>query len=330
MFLVVFLALTWGFNSLFPTTAQTGSTIAGYVFDSQRRPIADLYVELLTDTDSVLMRTRTDGTGKYGFTRLSRGNYQVRVQTSGTNYISQTARIELIVVSAGAGTGRAYEEYSFVLKTIDEVNAKKLGGTGIVFTQNVPAEAQRLYEDAVEKLKAENTNEGIGELKKAIETFPDYYLALERLGAEYVKLRDYGQAQEILNKALKVNPKGQMSFHSLGVAQYNLKNLPAAVEALQRAVALAPNSINSQFWLGIVLFRSGKFNEAENPLKRAYELGGKQVVDVHMYLAQVYSNTKRYKQAADELELFLKETPDAKDTEKIKELIQTLRAKATQ
>jgi tetratricopeptide (TPR) repeat protein len=329
MILTLFLAIALGFNS-FPATAQSGSTIAGFVFDSQRRPISDLWVELLTDTDSTLMRARTDGAGKYSFTRLSRGNYQVRVHTTGTPYISQTQRIELIVVSAGAGTGRAYEEVSFVLKTVDEANAKKSGNAGTVFSQNVPQEAQRLFEDAVEKLKSDNTNEGIDGLKKALEAFPEYYLALERLGAEYVKLRDYGQAQEILGKALKVNPKGQMSFHSLGVAQYNLKNYPAAVEALQRAVALGPNSINSQFWLGIVLFRSGKYNEAETPLKRAYELGGKQVVDVHMYLAQVYSNTKRYKEAADELELFLKETPDAKDTEKIKGLIQTLRTKAGQ
>jgi tetratricopeptide (TPR) repeat protein len=330
MFLTVFLAFALGFNSIFPTSSQSGSTIAGFVFDSQRRPLADLYVELLTDTDSTLMRTRTDGAGRYSFTRLQRGNYQVRVVTGGTNYIGQTQRIELIVVSASAGSGRAYEELSFVLKTVDEVNAKKLGGSGIVFSQNIPVEAQRLYEDAVEKLKSENTTEGLADLKKAIETFPDYYLALERLGAEYVKLRDYAQAQEVLAKALKVNPKGHMSLHSLGVVQYNLKNFPAAVESLQRAVALAPSSINSQFWLGIVLFRSGKFSEAETPLKRAYELGGKQVVDVHMYLAQVYSNTKRYKEAADELELFLKETPEAKDAEKIRGLIQTLRAKATQ
>jgi tetratricopeptide (TPR) repeat protein len=330
MFLTVFLAFALGFNSLFPTATQSGSTIAGFVFDSQRRPLADLYVELLTDTDSILMRTRTDGAGKYSFSRLQRGNYQVRVVAGGTNYISQTQRIELIVVSASAGSGRAYEEVSFVLKTVDEVNAKKGGSSGTVFSQNVPAEAQTLYGEAIEKIKSENTKEAIEILKKALETFPDYYLALERLGAEYVKQRDYVQAQEVLGKALKVNPKGQMSLHTLGVAQYNMKDLPAAIESLQRAVALGPTSINSQFWLGIVLFRSGKFLEAETPLKRAYELGGKQVVDVHMYLAQVYSNTKRYKQAADELELFLKETPEAKDAEKIRGLIQTLRAKATQ
>jgi hypothetical protein len=47
-----------------------------------------------------------------------------------------------------------------------------------------------------------------------------------------------------------------------------------------------------------------------------------------MHLAQMYSNDKRYKEAADELELFLKETPNARDAESIKNIIKQLRAKA--
>ena len=50
--------------------------------------------------------------------------------------------------------------------------------------------------------------------------------------------------------------------------------------------------------------------------------------DVHMHLAQLHSNNKRYKEAADELEVFLKETPDARDAESIKNIIKQLRAKA--
>jgi tetratricopeptide (TPR) repeat protein len=331
MFLTVFLALFLAGSSSSPgVTMQANSTIAGHVMDNSRRPLADLYVELLDDVDSRLRRVRTDGSGRYIFSGLSRGNYQVRVLTGGTNYVSQTARVELIVVSASPNSGRTYEDVSFVLKTVDEGKSpKKTASAGTVFSQNVPAEAQKLYDSALEKFTSGGTNEGIAELKQAIDSFPNYYLALERLGMEYVKQSQYTQAQEILSKAIKVNPKGQMSQHSLGVTQYNLKNIDGAVESLQRAVALSPTSVNSQFWLGIVLFRSGKISDAEMPLKRAYELGGKQVPDVHMYLAQIYSDTKRYKEAADELELFLKET-EAKDSGKIRELIQKLRDKANQ
>jgi cytochrome c-type biogenesis protein CcmH/NrfG len=310
---------------------QNGSTIAGNITDSTRRPIADIWVELLDEVDTRLRRVKTDGSGRYIFNGLSRGNYQVKVVTTGTNYVSQTHRIELVVISASAGSGRAYEDVSMTLKTVDEVKpGSKPGGAGTVFSQNVPPEAQKLYDEALEKLIAKNLDEGILTLKQAIDAFPNYYLAHERLGAEYVKLEKYTDAQEILAKALKINPKGQMSLHSLGVAQFKLKDLPAAVASLQQAVSLLPNSINSQFWLGIVLTRSRKYMEAETPLKRAFELGGKQLpADLHMYLAEVYSNTKRYKEAADELEMFLKET-DAKDSERIKGLIKTLREKAGQ
>jgi cytochrome c-type biogenesis protein CcmH/NrfG len=308
---------------------QNGSSIAGNITDSSRRPLADIWVELLDEVDSRLARVKTDGGGRYIFNRLSRGNYQVRVMTSGTNYVGQTQRIELVVISASAGSGRAYEEVHFVLKTVDESKpGYKSGSGGTVFSQNIPAEAQKLYDEAIEKL-GRNATEGIETLKQAIAAFPNYYLAHERLGMEYIKQNQFTQAEEILGKAIKINPKGQMSLHSLGVAQYNLKNMPAAEASLQQAVNLSPNSVNSQFWFGIVLFRGGKIKEAETPLKRAYELGGKQVPDVHMYLAQIYSNTKRYKEAADELEIFLKET-DAKDSERIKGIIKTLREKAGQ
>jgi tetratricopeptide (TPR) repeat protein len=309
---------------------QNGSTIAGNITDSARRPLADIWVELLDEVDTRLRRVKTDGSGRYIFNGLSRGNYQVKVVTAGTNYVSQTHRIELVVISASSGSGRAYEDVSMTLKTIDESKpGYKPGSTGTVFSQNVPPEAQKLYDEALEKITAKNFDEGIQTLKQAIDAFPNYYLAHERLGMEYVKQEKFDQAQEILGKALKINPKGQMSLHTLGVAQYRLKNLPAAEASLHQAVTLLPNSVNSQFWLGIVLFRGGKIKEAETPLKRAAELGGKQVPDVHMYLAQVYSNTKRYKEAADELEIFLKET-DAKDSEKIKEIIKQLREKAGQ
>lgn len=329
MFLTFLLTLLLAGSSSFSSaTLQTGNTIAGHVMDSSRRPLADIYVELLDDVDTRLARVKTDGGGRYVFSRLQPGTFHVRVVTVGTTFVSQTARIDLIVVSAAPGSGRAYEEVSFTLKTVDEGKSpQKSGNSGTVFSQNVPAESQKLYEGALEKLTSGSLTEGMDGLKQAIDSFPNYYLALERLGMEYVKQSQHAQAQETLNKALKVNPKGHMSLHTLGVAQYNLKNFPGAVESLQRAVALSPSSVNSQFWLGIVLFRGGKINEAETPLKRAYELGGKQVADVHMYLAQVYSNTKRYKEAADELELFLKET-DAKDSERIQGLIKQLREKA--
>ena len=49
---------------------------------------------------------------------------------------------------------------------------------------------------------------------------------------------------------------------------------------------------------------------------------------MHWHLGVLYNDQKRYAEAATELELFLKNKPDARDAEKIKQLIAQLRQKA--
>jgi Tfp pilus assembly protein PilF len=314
---------------------QSKSQISGYIFDPEHRPVSDVYVELLDDYYSTRGRVRTDGSGHYVFNRLTTGNYKIRVMPMGTDYLEQTQDVSLgnsvpTIGSSSTNTSAIdFVQLDFVLKPRARDASRASSGTpGVIFAQEIPVEARKTYEQALLDLDQKRQAEGLVSLKKAIEIFPAYYLALQRLGTEYVKLGNYETARDVLTKAVEVNPRGHESFYALGVAQYHLRELSKAAEALHRATTLVPNSINSNFWLGIVLVREGNLDEAETYLKNAYKFGGKQIPDVHMYLAQVYSNTKRYSQAADELELFLTEAPDAEDAANIKRLITQLREKA--
>jgi TolA-binding protein len=324
-------AIVFALSVASTTKAQGGNSISGQVYNTANRPVANLHVELLSDFDSLIGRTKTDGIGRYLFVNLARGNYQVRVITAGTNYVSQTARVEIFTISTAPGRGRASEIYNFTLKTVDEEKSKGHSKSpSTLFSQEVPDTARKLYEEAVEKLdKNQSGVEALDGLKKAIEIFPQYYMALERLGSEYVKLQQYSQSLDFLNRAIAINPKGYLSYYALGIAQYNLKQGEDSIQSLRKSVSLAPQSVNGQFWLGIVLFKTGKFKEAEESLKRAYEIGGSQIPDVHMFLAQIYSHDKRYPEAVNELELFLKEAPNAGDVERIKNVIKQLREKMT-
>jgi hypothetical protein len=62
-------------------------------------------------------------------------------------------------------------------------------------------------------------------------------------------------------------------------------------------------------------------------LKKAYELGGTDAADAHLYLAGIYNKRERYGDAWRELELYLKEAKGLKDTTQIKEMIGKLKAK---
>ncbi|MGH9800116.1 MAG: tetratricopeptide repeat protein, partial [Blastocatellia bacterium] len=156
--------------------------------------------------------------------------------------------------------------------------------------------------------------------------------ALERLGVEHLRREQYEPANEALDRAVKVNPNGAASQYALGVSQFHLRRLAAVVESLQRSLQLAPGSPNAafaHFYLGLSLWKLGKPAAAEPHLKKACELGGNSMPpDIHLHLAKHYSDTTRFREAADELELFLKLAPDARDADNIRELARRLRTKA--
>ena len=297
--------------------AQQANSISGQVYDERNNPIPDLHIELLNDAESVIQRTKTDGSGLFVFRRLSVGTFQVRIQTYGTSYIGQTKRVQL-------ERTRAFEQVDFVLTS--KLTASTTATAGAVFVQEVPEQARKEYERGAALLqKPEHRMEGVESLKKAIERFPLYFAALELLGTEYVKEKKYEPAIPVLTKAIEVNRRAHQSLHLLSVAQYNLQQLPQAVESMKRAIAIDHKSINANLWLGMLLRQTQKLDEAETYLKQADQMAASKSSEAHWQLALLYNQLKRYKEAADHLEMFLKIQPDSKDTEMIKKLIQRFR-----
>ena len=307
-----------------PTLQTNSNSISGHVSNDQRAPLADLRVELLNEVDSVIRTVKTDGSGLFVFRKLSDGTFQVRVETSGTNYVSQTKRVDL---ARPHGFGAAFEELDFVLVTKN--NTGSTAKPGVVFVQEVPEPARKQFQKASDLLnKSDRRQEAFAALKSAIDLFPQYFDALEMLGTEQVKDREYEAAILPLTKALQINSRSSASAFALGVAQYNLKQLEPAIESFRRAVSLNEKSINANLWLGIALRQTSRPNEAEPYLKCADVLADSKLPDAHWQLALLYNQLKRYKEAADELETFLKVQPDARDVELIKKLIQRFRQQA--
>ena len=301
---------------------QTNSnSISGHVSDFQRAPIPDLRIELLNEVDTVIQTVKTNGSGLFVFRKLSDGVFQVRIQTSGTNYLSQTKRVDL---ARPHGFGAVFEEIDFILTTTQNSTASTK--PGVVFVQEVPEEARKQFQKATELLQKSNKRQdGLAALKSALEIYPQYFDALELLGTNHVTEHEYEPAVPVLSRALEINSRAYHSRFALGVAQFNLKQVQPAIESFRQAVVLNERSINANLWLGIALRQTSRPDEAENYLKRADQLAGSKLPAAHWQLALLFNNLKRYNEAADELELFLKLQPDARDSELIKKLIQRLR-----
>ena len=308
---------------------QGGNSISGHVFSNSRQPVADVYVELLDEVNaSIGTPIKTNGSGFYAFRNLTQGTFKVRVRPYGTEFAEQTQEVMISNISIIPGGGRDSAQLDIYLRLRPNADSGPFAAPGVIFVQEVPVEAKKLYEVGITRLREKKEKEGFESLKRSLEIFPNYYLALDRLGTEYVTRGYYEAAFILLRKAVEVNASGFSSVFGVGVAQYNLKQINEAIENLRRATTLYSKSANAQLWLGLAYKRAGKLEQSEAALKRANELSKGKAAEIHWQIARLYSEQKRYKEAADELELYLKYQSDKSDTEKIKQLIQQLREKA--
>lgn len=322
---------------------QNRNAIYGRVFGPSRQPVGDMYVELLDEVGSTITRQRVDGSGRFTFSGLSNGRFIVKVLPYNTPYLEQSEEVTLSSVSAAAGSGADQQQVDIYLRENPRANANPFGiAPGVIFAQNVPAAARKLYSEGIGYLRDKKEKEGLESLKKSLEIFPTYYDALDRLGAEYatrgvdasgkVNMAYLQAGGSLLMKAVEVNPRGYTSVFGLGWTQYQLGLIDAAIENFRTATTLYAKGPDAQLWLGKALMRASKLDQAEAAFKRSNELAEGKGAEAHKLLAGLYSDQKRYKEAADELELFLKAQPKTKETEaevvRIKALIKQLRDKA--
>lgn len=306
------------------------STISGTVFDKQRNLLSEIEVELLNDYYQTVSRTRTDGSGRYQFGGLSNGRYSVKVFAFRYDLEDQTLPIEINTQNIRGGEGSGYFTLDFYL-------LPKKGGLvdseiGVIFAQDIPQDAQNIYNKAVKDLSAKRTADGIIGLNEAVKIFPNYYLALHRIGRELFIMKKYKEAIPFLLKAAEVNNRSATSLYYLGYSLHNLgkEYNKAAITALNNAFVLAPSSMQVLYVLGKVERSEGKYNEAEKHLLQAKKLAKVSIPDIHKELAQLYAdNLKKYEEAANELELYLKAVKlDDSAVTQTKKVITNLREKA--
>lgn len=320
--IVLSVVVIWVSNA----TAQDRNSITGFVFDESRRPMAQVYVELQTDVYSTVARTRTQGSGMYSFRGLPANQYYVKVLSIGMDFEEQSRSVSLIPISAVQGRGTVNEQVDFYLRAKKQRTAPTLA-PAVVFAQEIPAEAKSLYEAGVNDLSNKNDIAGLDKIKRSIEAFPDFYLALDRLGNEYVARGHFQPAYVLLTKALMVNPRSFSSTLAIGVSEYRLGQQVRAIDRFKQAVQIDKSSANAHLWLGIALHGTGDLPRSLAALREANKLSGGTVAEIHWQLARVYKDQKKYVDSANELELFLKYRPDAQNIEQIKRVIISLRKK---
>lgn len=304
--------------------------IEGTVWNPERQPVTNVYVELQNEFLSTLRRVQTSSSGRFSFIGMPAARYTIKVLPAATNYLEYAENVDLVTYT-DKNTGRSSSDtvYLDIYLTYDKrkINFGTSGITEAVFVQEVPEEARKLYNRGVKNIDSKDVNKGFAEIEAALKIFPDYYDALNMLGRSYTQRKEYQKALPFLIKSIDINQRSFSSFYALAYACYQLKHIPEAIEASRGATILQPNSLNAQLLYGTVLRIGGNHEKAMQALLQAKKLSkNSPISEVHWQLALLYNRTGKNKEAVDELEAYLKILPDAPNAKEVRQLIDKLRS----
>jgi tetratricopeptide (TPR) repeat protein len=196
-----------------------------------------------------------------------------------------------------------------------------------VISANDPPAAVDLYNKALESAKEGHREKAIEQLKAALAIHPAFAAALNGLGIQYLKLGNNQSAFEAFNSALTITPDSFFLLLNCGIALFNLNRHADAEKEFAAALLKTETSGTAHLYRARALIGLNRLDEAVQDLTRAVEIGGEDVKLAHRYLAGIYMEKGDSIEAVKQLELYLKMSPNSKETDQIKNLIKDLNKK---
>jgi Tfp pilus assembly protein PilF len=265
----------------------------------------------------------SDDSGAFSFRRLKGGTYTLTVD-AGSEFEIAYETVDIIELPRRRSEQGQLQTVQITLSP--KQGATKQTGTVDASTAGVPEAARALYKEALEAAQSGDSKKAIEKLGEALKIHPNYMSALNELGLQYMKLKMLDKAEESLRQAIKIAPEAFTPRLNYGILLLQKKSYVEAATELQRATQKDSSSATAHLHLGRAFVNLAIYNKAEKELQQAVSIGGEDVIEAHRYLAAVYIETRESLRAASELEKYLSLSPQAKDAEKIRDIIKQLRA----
>lgn len=303
--------------------AQASNTLQGkVVFPGGSQPPHPVKVSL-TYSGAHVHETFTDLSGRFSFSGLRRGRYQLIAESDGLTF--ETTRVDAEVLAFGSAPQTFTQNIQLRLK-----DAKSPAPAAVTPAEasdlNVPQRAREAYEKGVKQAEADKPEQAVRLLLEAIATYPTFYSAHVALGQQYDKLKRYAEAETTYQKATELKSDGAAAYIGLGVSMIKQKKYAEAVPTLRRSIELDKQSSTPYLFLGLAEMMIGDYQSAEAHLLRAYEIGKPTIA--HIYLANLYDLLHEPAKAIEQLQAFLKENPETPQASQIRGVIEKLRGQS--
>jgi tetratricopeptide (TPR) repeat protein len=293
----------------------------------------------LTFAGRRIYETFTDLSGRFSFTGLAKGTYQLTADGDDQTFDRTTVYAE--VTAFGAAPQLFTQDIQ-----LQPIRSKPTGRAGVVsaFTQEIPKQAADAFERAQKLDEAGKRDSALRQYQEALRIFPTYFEAHLALGNHFLKAGQFNEAIAELDRAREINPNDERLYQSFGLILMQQGNYLVAVAVFAEAGRLNPANPLNPLLRGTALIYQAAAVAAATPsnakeTKRLLESadqalaetnklsGGKMKAD-HSTLSTLYELKGDFTRAASELEEHLRQAPSGANTAEIKNRIKRLQEAA--
>jgi len=303
-----------GDTGLGGVNAITGMVLVSPGQRLERR--VSIRLQTMTKGDRVIM---TDEYGNFAFRGLVSGDYTIVIDRE--KDFQPFSQVVTIIQPRGFPP----QTYNVSVRlTLKDATAVKPGVINAELAK-IPKPALDMYNKALELAKNDDRPGAILQLQGAVAEYPEFMLAYNEMGVQYMRLNDLQKSDDALQKALKINAKAFMPLMNRGIVLVMLKRYADAEPLLREVVKMKSDQAVGHYFLGQAVAYLGNFGEAEKELSTAIKLGGDAMKEAHRLLAIIYSARGDKKDAIVELETYLRLVPTTPDAEQLRNVILKLK-----
>jgi Tfp pilus assembly protein PilF len=305
------------------SAARAQNSIEGRVaLPSGMQPSQPVRVTL-TLSGRRIYETFTDLSGRFIFSGVGRGTYQITAEGDGQTF--ETTSVQVDVTSFGGG-GQGFTQNIQLRPKAGAVIPPASSVAVEEIDPDVPDAAKEKFRQGVKNASDNKPEQAVKLLQEAIKAHERFYAANMLLAEQLSKLQRYDEAIAAYRKASELKPDRAEAYVGVGVTLVSQKRYEEGIKLLRGVIEVDRELPAPYLSLGYAEMMTGDYKSSEEHLLRALELGRPTLA--HIYLANVYEQTGEPLKAVAQLEAYLKENPDSPQKEAVRDAIGKLRKKA--